>query len=283
MPKIPTLFFVALLSLTTSCKAPTNQPRTPPERPAQQDVSETVKKQEAKDQTVVKSADQIDQKAASTPQAQSIKEDTDAIRAAVAAAPAADVAALTAALSRSLDLFEEARKQDTRLIEALTKQVEALKDSELKAQVGAMRKTGFGLLAIAAAMVFAKQVSWAVILGGSGFLLLAVAQLWHRVGSHPWFYPGLSVVVVLGLGGLAWALVHAYRKEQLAKKVQREAERAKRALQHIVPVVDEAKESLGDAFKAFLPKIGTKMNEDEKSLVRELRAEAAAKEILRAP
>jgi hypothetical protein len=254
-----------LASLMSGCQRGQTRPSVP--RP---DGAAVVAGHEAKDAVVLAEADRIDVLA---PQA---RPHTEAQRAAVAAAPAAQIAALNAEWAAVVRALEAQ-------VRALEVRVEALQDAELRAQVGAMRKGGFVLLAAAAALAFGRQISWAVLAGGGGFLLLAVAQLWHRVGSHPWFYPVLGAVVVAGLAGAGWAAVHAYRREVLAAKVAREADRMKRALTHIVPVVEDAKAALGAAWEStFKPKLSGPMEDDEKQLVREVRAEVAAQRIAEA-
>lgn len=215
---------------------------------------------EGKDRAIVEEAAKID---AIAPE---VKAHTDAQRAAIAAAPAAELKPAFAILeSRIADL--------AKTNEAQAKQIAALKDAELRAQVRTMRWAGFACILIAAALGYARQIQFAVIAAGAGFLSLALAQLWAAVASHPAFLPVVGGLVALGLVGFAWAAIHAYKKGDLTTKALREKERLTETLKVIIPAIDEAKQEMGDALSPLLGKLSSQMDFEEKQLVKRLRAD----------
>ena len=238
---------------TTRAKAPLPAPAV--------DSKAIAASHEAKDTTVIEEAAKID---AIAPQA---KAHTDAQRAAVASAPAAE-------LKPAFAILESRIAEQAKTIARQAEQIAALQDAELRAQVRTMRWFGFGCILAAAALGYARQIQFAVIAAGLGVLSLGAAQLWATVASHPLFKPVLGGSIALGLAGLAWAAIHAYKKGDLAKKTEREAERLKDTLKVVVPVLDDAKAQLGDAFAPVLAKLSSQMDWEEKQLVKRIRAES---------
>jgi hypothetical protein len=244
------------------CVALTGCGTKPVHRPVQtaKETGKIVSDHKIKDAVIVKEADAID---AIAPEA---KPHTDAQRAAVIAAPAEQIAGL----ARTIASLES----------TVTKQAEriaALQDAELRAQVNTMRWFGFGCILAAAALGYARQIQFAVLAAGSGFLSLALAQLWASVASHPAFKPTIGGLVVLGLVGFGWAAFHAYKKGDLAKKTEREAARLKDTLSRVVPVLDDAYDNASDSIRGLLDEkifkaLGNRMSDEHKSVIKELRA-----------
>jgi hypothetical protein len=245
---------VALLAGCASKPAPTRSPVN---------AAAIVASQAGKDAVIISEAAKID---AIAPAA---KPHTDAQRAAVAAAPAADVARIVAE-------FEAAAKTAEKTLAAQAAQIAALQDAELRAQVRTMRWFGFGCILAAVALGYARQIQFAIMAAGSGFLSLALAQLWSKVASHPAFMPTIGGVVVLGFVGFVWAAVHAYKKGDLAAKTEREAERLKDTLATMVPAIDDALGTVDTAAKQTIrATLSRLMDSDQKALVHEIRAALA--------
>jgi hypothetical protein len=249
----PVLVLVLLLA---GCQTAKVRPAPPPPVP----VKAITASHEAKDTTIVEEAAKID---AIAPE---VKQHTDAQRAAVAAAPAAE-------LKPAFAILESRIAEQDKTIEKQAKHITALQDAELRAQVRTMRWFGFGCILAAVALGYARQIQFAVLAAGAGILSLAAAQLWAIVASHPAFLPTVGALVTLGLVGFIWAAVHAYRKGDLTSKALAEKERLTETLRTIIPVLDDAKVELGDAFKPVLTKLSQKMDSHEKQLIKSLRNE----------
>ena len=234
---------VILFAFTLAgCKSSTKVPDLPPiHRP---DASLVVPGQAEKDKSVVGSANRIDGIAETKAPAAApeIRVETDLIRKAVQDNPAAAVELLVAQFQRALDLHEAQSKQMQETIKLLQKQIDDLKDAELKKQIATFRWAGFALIALAVGLFFAKQVEYAAAAGVIGMLALGLAQLF----SQPWFAVALQISAALAAIGLGWAIFHAYRKRTLAEKVANEADRFKATLPKVVKVLDDAYDA-GDA------------------------------------
>lgn len=236
-----------------------------PEVPA---TGKVVQDHQNKDRVLLKEADAIDKLA---PQA---KPHTDAQRKAVAEAPAEQIAKLAADFTEAIASYQAIIDAKDALLTKKDEQIKSFRDSELNAQVRTMRWFGFGCLLAAGALGYARQTGFAIAAGGTGFLSLGLAQLWHRVASHPAFLPSLGALVVLGVIAFVWAAVHAYKKGDLTTKALREKERLSETLRVIVPALDEAKQELGDVFNPVLTKLSSKMDWEDKQTVKRIRAEA---------
>lgn len=248
---------VAWVLLVTGCAS--FRARTPAPAPHPVPVGAITAGHEAKDATIEGEAAKID---AIAPAA---RPHTDAQRAALAAAPAAE-------LKPAFAILESRISELTKANEKQAAHIAALQDAELRSQVRSMRIFGLGCLLAAIALGYARQIQFSVVAGGLGALSLGAAQLWASVASHPLFQPVLGGSIVLALAGLAWAAVHAYRKGDLAAKTEREAARLKETLAVIVPVLDEAKATLGDAFAPTISRLSSKMDSAQKQVVKQVRA-----------
>lgn len=269
----PILLLLPLLLLVGCDRKPTltTPPAAPLAAPAKPEGKALVSDHEKKDGTVLQRADAID---ALAPAA---KPHTDAQRAAVAAAPAAQIADMLARYDAFVASANALLAERDKALAKQAERIKALEDAELRAQVRSIRLFGLGCLVVAGLLGYlAKNIPGAAVAGAFGFGALAVAQAWLRVASHPAFIPTVVGVCVAGLVGLAWACLHAYKKGDLAQKTEREAERLRETLKVIVPVLDEAKAQLGDAFKPTLNRLSSGMDYDEKQLVKQIRAHADA-------
>jgi len=214
---------------------------------------------EAKDTAIIAEAAKID---AIAPAA---REHTDAQRAAVASAPAAD-------LKPAFAVLESRIQELTKANETQAKQIAALKDVELRTQAKSLRWFGLAAFALAAVLAYIRRVEFAALAALAGLLSLGLAQLI----SQPWFMPAVTIAVALGVAGGAWAVIHAYRKGDLAAKTERESARLRGTLETLVPAVDAALESLDTAGKETVrAALSRLMDSEHKSLIHEVRATLA--------
>lgn len=245
-------------------------------RPDSAETQNLTDRHEQKDKTVGKEADNIDNEVKGTKAEAAVTAATAKQREALSNAPSEELKPLFATFNRLLDERDAAIAERDRKIKDQSDQIDALKDAELRAQVRSIRLFGFGALALAAVLGFGlKNLPLAGVAAGIGFLALAVAQAWLRVASHPAFVPSVVVACALSLAGLAWACIHAYKKGDLGKKVEAERDRLKETLKVIVPAIDDAQKTLGDAFKPTLAKLSGGMDWQEKQLVKDIRHEAS--------
>jgi Skp family chaperone for outer membrane proteins len=217
--------------------------------------------QKSKDATILSEAAAIDQV---SPEA---KPHTDAQRAAVAAAPAEDVAKLVRDLeSQNSALVIDNTEKD--------KRINALLDEALRATVSALRKCGISLVLIGVAVVFAaKLIPLGALVGSAGFVLLAAAQIWVKVSTHPWFDSIAGGIIVLGVSGGTWAVWHAWKKGDLEKKALAEATKLREAMRVIVPAFDDLKAQLGDLVKPTFTEIKGELDRDHRDIIKSIRAE----------
>lgn len=234
-----------------------------------------VEGQDNKDVTVLGSTDRIDGIVKNEPAvAAPVKVETDAIRAAVAANPAEDVKVLAAKFEEAIKLLREQLAAADKNSAKLTEQIARLEGAEQRKQVRDLRYFAFGALALAALLGWARQIQFAAILAVGGILAFGLAQL----VSQPWFMTACTVVVGLVLAGSTWAAVHAYRKHELAAKVEKEAAKLKDTLTRVVPAVDSVIEQAGDAADNLKTKLREAMTGDAgkvaKATIHEIRAAA---------
>lgn len=268
------LLATIILALAGCVTQPIEQPSRDPV--AAPKSAPTIEGQAKKDATVVGSANRIDgivQQDA--PQISApVRVETDAIRAAVAANPAADVKALAAQFEEAINLLREQLSAADKRAAQLAAQVERLQDSEQRTQVRDLRYIAFGALAIAALLGLAKQLQFAAIFAVGGVLSFGLAQL----VSQPWFSTACTVVVAGILAGVTWAAVHAYRKRELATKVEAEAAKLKDTLARVVPAIDSVIEQGGAAGADIKAKLRAAMTggtgKIAKATVHEIRAAA---------
>jgi hypothetical protein len=245
-----TVAIFCLLALTGCSTA-----RAPALRPAVVSAP-VVASQEGKDRTVLSEAAQID---AIAPAA---KPHTDAQRAAVAAAPAADVSRLVKALeSQIAELVRDNAAKD--------KQINDLKDAELKKQTSWLRWFGFGALAVAGLLAWARQFEFSATAALVGVASLGLAQLI----SQPWFMPAVSITAGLALLTVGFIGYKKYQKDTLARSIAADADRMKSALDTIVPAVDEALAALDSAGQTVVKSaLSRAMDKDHKALVKQIKA-----------
>ncbi len=211
-----------------------------------------------KDATILTEAAKID---AIAPE---VREHTDAQRAAVAAAPAQDVAKIVAE-------YEAVNKEASSIIAALRAEIENLKSAEQRKQVATCRWIGFGLLATALLLGYARQIQFATVAGGIGFLALGLAQLL----SQPWFTTALNCAIGVAVIALAAAAWHAYRKGDLAAKTANEAAKLKDTLSVMVPALDGALKDIDAASQSVIRSTLSRfMDREHKDLIKQVRIQA---------
>ena len=253
------LLVLMLLSGCAPQKATSPLPRPQP--------ASVIEGEKAKDATVTQSANAIDKIVeADAPQvAAPVKVETDAIRKAVVDAPALKVELLAKEFQRALDALEKHNAE-------LRKQLADMQDAEQRKQVAWLRWVGFGAVGLAALLAYLRN-PLGMAVGGIGLLALGLAQLI----AQPWFSLALQIGAVIGLVGLGWAVVHAYRKGTLADKLERERLRMSSTLPKVVATLDKAYEEADEARRKLLDDtifsaLSRKMDADEKKLIHEVRA-----------
>lgn len=269
---------VLALVLLAGCKTDeTTVPRPPIQTPI---AAPTIAGQMGKDETVVGSANKIDEIVKDEPKvAAPVKEETDRIREAIAENPAAEIKRLADQFEAAIKALREQLVAADRRAEQLTETVERLRDGEMKAQARDLRYGAFAALGIAALLGWAQQLKLAAAAALVGLLAFGLAQL----VSQPWFMPACAVAVALALAAFGWAAVHAYRKHELATKVEKEAAKLKDALVRVVPAVDSAIEEVGAAGAKIKAKLRDAMKGDAgkqaKATIHEVRAAAKLTEV----
>lgn len=194
-----------------------------------------------------------------------IKAETAKITQANTAAPVAQIDALVKAYERTIEAGQVE-------IAKLKEQVEAAKNAELKTQAATLRWFGLGALAVAALLGYARQIQFAAISGLVGLGSLGLAQL----VTQPWFMPAVTAVCAIILVAVGVVIYRSLKQGTLASKAQHEAQQIKEALAVIVPVLDEAKGKLGDAFKVnVLDELSKRMDWAEKQAIKQLRKETS--------
>jgi len=228
---------------------------------------------------------------------------TDAIRIAELQAIAtserarADAAVAAYAAQAEKNRIENQKAIDAALAKA-KKAREELDNAERSEQVAWCNKIGFGALGLAVALMAG---SW--LLGGLAAIrkmgpaaglvaFVGLCALWAaRVLGHPWFMPGMTLVIV---AVIAWVVIwwrkHDKRgdiNEELAKR----GAKAKATLEKLVPTIDAvyregtqtveevlatikggAKASIQDLLDSVLfSKLSSKLDQPEKDTVKEVR------------
>lgn len=262
---------IALLALAGCSTQPVSKPAAPVVTPKPAPI---VNGQTEKDATVVSAADRIDGIVQGEAVAAPVRVETDTIRAAVAANPASDVKALAAQFEEAIKLLREQLAASDKRTKQLEAQIESLHNAEMKAQARDLRYAAFGLLAFAGLLGWAKQTMWSAASAIGALLCFGVAQ----IISQPWFMPACAVAVALGLAAFGWAAVHAYRKHELATKVEKEAAKLKATLVRVVPAVDSAIDEVGEAGAKIKDKLRAAMTgkagAEAKATIHEIRAAA---------
>lgn len=203
----------------------------------------------------------IDATVAGTQVEQPVKVETAKIVKANADAPASQVDSMVKA-------YEATIKAYVAEIEKLKEQVEAAKNAELRTQARTLRWFGLGALAIAALLGYARQIQFAAISGLVGLGSLGLAQL----VTQPWFMPAVTAVSAIILVAVGVVIYRSLKQGTLTSKAQHEAQQIKEALAVIVPVLDEAKSKLGEAFTTHvLDPLSKGMDYDEKQVIKKIR------------
>jgi len=157
-------------------------------------------------------------------------------------------------------------------IEKLKEQVEAAKNAELRTQARTLRWFGLGAIAVAALLGYARQIQFAAISGLVGLGSLGLAQL----VTQPWFMPAVTGVCAIILVAVGVVIYRSLKQGTLASKAADEAQQIKEALAVIIPVLDDAKSKLGDAFKSnVLDELSKRMDWSEKQVIKSIRKETS--------
>lgn len=171
--------------------------------------------------------------------------------------------------------FTAANKAQAEQIEKLTKQVESLKDAEMKTQARTLRWFGLGAIAVAALLGYARQIQFAAISALVGLGSLGLAQL----VTQPWFMPAVTALCGLILAAVGVVIYRSLKQGTLSAKASQEAKEIREALSVIVPVLDEAKGKLGDVFTTnVLDPLSKRMDWAEKQAIKSIRREVQASE-----
>lgn len=230
--------------------------------------------QQSKDESVTASANSIDKIVEATPEAAPVRVETDFIRAAVAANPAADVKLLVVQFEEAVRLLREQLTAADARAAKLAATVERMQSAEQRSQAIWFRGVALGAMVLAGLLGWARQIQLAAAAALCGILCLGLAQL----VSQSWFMPACAVACGAILVGFGWAAVHAYRKHELAAKVEKEAAKLKDTLVRVVPAVDSAIDDLGTAGAAVKTRLRAAMagaaGTQAKATIHEIRAAA---------
>lgn len=264
---------IVLAVLCGGCVSDKPQPREPVATP---EAAPIVAGQASKDETVTDAAGKIDAVVdKEAPQiAEPVKDQTDRIREAVAANPAADIKRMADQFTAALtDLRGQLAAADARAAK-LAAALDRMRSAEQRSQALWFRGVALGAFALAGLLGWAKQTHLAAAAALCGILCLGLAQL----VSQSWFMPACAVSVGAILIGFGWAAVHAYRKQELAGKVEKEAAKLKDTLTRVVPAVDSAIEEVGEASASLKAKLRAAMTGADgakaKATIHEIRAAA---------
>lgn len=271
----------AIAALLAGCVTDQPQPREPVVMP---ETNPVIDGQASKDETVTDAAARVDAVVAKdAPQiVQPVKEQTDRIREAVAANPAADVKRLADQFTEALaTLREQLAAADTRAAK-LDGIISRMRSAEQRSQAVWFRGVALGAMVLAGLLGWARQIQLAAAAALGAILCLGLAQL----VSQSWFMPACAVAVGAILIGFGWAAVHAYRKHELAGKVEKEAAKLKDTLTRVVPAVDSVIEEVGDAGSALKAKLRAAMTGADgakaKATIHEIRAASKLTEAVKA-
>lgn len=268
---------LALLCLALTGCATNRQPEQtpPPKAPTAAEVGTLVKGHHQREAVQFQAAERINLSVTGLAVEADVREQTGVIVQANRDASAQQIDDMAAAFLRATATFDTRHAEDQKTIAALRAENERLKDAEMRATAASLRKWGISLVLIGTAVALAaKLIPLGATIGAAGFLLLAAAQIWVRVASHPYFDLTAGALIVGILSAGVWAVVHAYKKGDLTQKALREKDRLTETLKVIVPVIDDAKQQLGDAFKPTLAKLKGEMDWEDRQVIKRIRAEA---------
>lgn len=261
-----------------ACAHVSKAPAASVKAPAKKEAAKVVNGQQAKDDTVLGEADNIDAAAEGSPVAEEIAPHTAALRKAVADAPASDVAKLAADFLAATDALSAAnvalQKENAKLKEENT----TLKNAESRAQVAKMRGWGFAALAIGGVLTYLGMTYapplriFGLGLLGIGFLLLATAQLWAFVTAQWWFMPATGLILAVLVWLIARAIMDGIKHKTLAADASNAATQASEALKIIVATTERAKKDLGKSapISALLDLLDRKMSDPHKAVVEDI-------------
>jgi len=253
-------FLSVILLAMAGCQTGNKQPI--PSAPSPAPVIASNQEREA---VQFKAAEVIDVTVKGTSVETPVKAETAKIVKANQSAPASGIETLVKA-------YEATIEGQAKEIEKLSKQVESLKDAEMKAQARTLRWFGLGALAVAALLGYARQIQFAAIAGLVGLGSLGLAQL----VTQPWFMPAVTAVSGIILVSVGVVIYRSLKQGTLASKAQQEAKEIKEALAVIVPVLDEAKGKLGDVFTFHvLDPLSKRMDYAEKQVIKSIRKETS--------
>ena len=177
-------------------------------------------------------------------------------------------------------LREQLAAADARSVK-LEAAIERMRSAEQRSQALWFRGVGLGAMVLAGLLGWARQIQLAAAAALCGILCLGLAQL----VSQSWFMPACAVAVGAILIGFGWAAVHAYRKQELAGKVEKEAAKLKDTLARVVPAVDSVMEEVGDASASLKAKLRAAMTGADgakaKATIHEIRAAAKLTEAIK--
>ena len=271
--KTPLILIACLMLL--GCVSPRSQtPPAKPSAPTKAEAGTVVTSHYQREAVQFEAAERINVVVHGLPIETEVREQTGIIVDANRQASAQQIDALAAAFLSAGSAFDARHSEDQKSIAALTARVEKLLDAEMRATVAAFRKWGVSLVLIGVAVgVAAKMIPLGALIAGAGFLLLALAQIWVKVSTHPWFDAVAGALIIGIVGGIAWAVWHAYRKGDLTKKALAEADKMRGALAVIVPEIDSLKGQLGEAFKPTLSALKGKMDVEHRKVIKRIRHE----------
>lgn len=254
-----------LLAFPAAC-----QRVAPGSRPTLADGRGVAVRHGAKDRAVLTEADNIDRAVADTPAAPAVTAATERQREAVAAAPAAEILALS-------QTFEKAIAELTKRAEVAEARAAAAAKAAQSRQVAIFTGAGVIALALAGLALWGRQVPLAGACALAGLGALGIAQI---VGQA-WFKWAVAGVGALALAGFAAAILHAYRRGDLATKTEREAARLKDTLGKVVPVLDAAYEDAEEQTKALLDRtifdrLSSLFARENKQTIHQIRADQSA-------
>ena len=254
-----------LLILTlafTGCQTARNRTQSSASAPSPAPV---LAAQAEREQVQFKAAEVIDVTVTGTQIETPVKTETAKIVAANKAAPVTQIDALVKSYERTI----EANQTEITKLKAA---VEAAKNAELKTQAATLRWFGLGAIAVAALLGYARQIQFAAISGLVGLGSLGLAQL----VTQPWFMPAVTAVSGVILVAVGVVIYRSLKQGTLTSKAQHEAQQIKEALAVIVPVLDEAKIKLGEAFTTHvLDPLSKRMDWSEKQAIKQIRKETS--------
>ncbi|EIQ01038.1 hypothetical protein OpiT1DRAFT_05602 [Opitutaceae bacterium TAV1] len=236
------------------------------------EVTSILDPQKKKDETTVGAANNIDHIVENTPQQPAVREQTDAIRAAVAAAPAEKVVELVAGLMSSNDTL-------TKKAETLQQKYDDLKNS-IDRKVQFWTAMGLRLIGAVFLLMVVLRVKAAISTGGVGWLDAAKSSLSYagiaatafslsKLISQPWFWYACYAFVGLIVVAIVWLALREQKRTS--------------TLAAVVKTVDAVYDGAAPAVKADMDaetglfgKLSDAMQRAAKQVIHEIRAEPEA-------